>query len=459
METEFDSGPRATNGDVVDLSLFNLLRTSLGDALPVLRCSKATLVHLSHTLEDMVLSQGIPALLFTGFQESSHWREETERYRALAEVAQQVCIFAGGVLPPESSASELHVTLRGDDPLRQEWFVALLCPQFAALLCGQDRQVATDEEATRQFDTVWSFDPAVMGQVLNLLEQVVGSYRPERLAKLQEARRAFPPPVPDPAIVTRFTAEMIRFEEKLHQALAAASRALNAELEWREDLTATLVHDLRSPLQALSTAIEMLQLGGQWESQTTQEMLTIAGQSADELRELVQLILDTNQLAAGQLRIAWQPLKAQSFLGDAVAPLRPLVHARQIALRVDVDPAAAMLWGDGTLLRRVVQNLVGNSVKFTGEDGQIIVSLSPAPGGKRLELRVRDTGRGISSRALPTLFERYSQGSEGDRRGNGLGLYFCRLAAEAHGGAIRATSQVGVGTAITVVLPSAPAVR
>jgi DICT domain-containing protein len=84
----------------LNLSLFKLLREQFGDALPMIRCTKATLVHLSHTLEDLVLRERIPALLFTGFQESSHWRQETERYRALADVAQQVCIFAGGTLPP-----------------------------------------------------------------------------------------------------------------------------------------------------------------------------------------------------------------------------------------------------------------------------------------------------------------------------------------------------------------------
>ena len=203
----------------LDLSLFNLLREEFGTTLQPLQCTKATLVHLSHTLEDMVLTRKLPALLFTGFQESSHWREETERYRALAEIAQQVCIFAGGELPAESSARELNITLRGDDPLRQEWFLALLCPQFAVLLCGQDRNVPADDEATRQFDTLWSFDPQIIDRVLDLLEQVITSYRPDRLQMLQDARKQYPLTAPDPRIVTHFTSEMIRFEEQLHRQL------------------------------------------------------------------------------------------------------------------------------------------------------------------------------------------------------------------------------------------------
>jgi len=68
-------------------SLFNIIQQQLGDKLPVVRCTKSTLVHLSHTLEDSILKNKIPAMMFTGFQESSHWREETKRYHELAKIA------------------------------------------------------------------------------------------------------------------------------------------------------------------------------------------------------------------------------------------------------------------------------------------------------------------------------------------------------------------------------------
>ncbi|NJO21566.1 MAG: anti-anti-sigma factor, partial [Spirulinaceae cyanobacterium RM2_2_10] len=172
----------------IPVSLFALLRDELGATVDVIRCTKATLVHISHTLEDMVLHNQLAAIIFTGFQESSHWREETERYRALVNIAQQVCIFAGAPLPPESAASELRITLSGDDPLRQEWFLGILSDRFAVILCGQDQQSSVEEEALREFDTIWSFEPAVVDRVMGLLENVVAHYRPERLPQLQEAR-------------------------------------------------------------------------------------------------------------------------------------------------------------------------------------------------------------------------------------------------------------------------------
>ena len=213
------------------LSLFKLLRQKLDQRLPTVRCTKATLVHLSHTLEDTILSRRIPAMIFTGFQESSYWQRETERYRALAQVAQQVCIFAGAPLPPESEATSLHVTLNGDDPLRQEWFLAILSGPFAVILCGQDCQIDTSAEATRQFDTLWSFDPQSVNEALNLLVEVIAIYRPEQLLHLQATRTKYSIIKPDLAIITNFTMQMICFEETLRQRYSQTVATLQQHQE------------------------------------------------------------------------------------------------------------------------------------------------------------------------------------------------------------------------------------
>ncbi|GAB4118051.1 MAG: hypothetical protein OHK0050_24880 [Roseiflexaceae bacterium] len=448
--------PASTPAQPLSISLFSLLRQEFGDQLIPLRCTKATLVHLSHTLEDLVLTQKIPALLFTGFQESSHWREETERYRALAEIAQQVCIFAGGVLPPESMASELHITLHGDDPLRQEWFLALLCPQFAVLLCGQDRLIPSSEEALRQFDTLWSFEPYVLDRVLNLLEQVISSYRPDRLASLQEARQKYPLVAPDPALVTRFTSEMIRFEEELHRSLHTTSAALNEQLRWREDLTATLVHDMSAPLQGMISVLDILDRSDEFDRETIKEMLSIARRSATNLHEMTQLILDTNRLSAGQFNLTWEPLRPNTFLHESTQSLSQLLAENDQTLSLDVDQRVALIWADRALLMRIIQNLVSNASKFTPSGGIIAVGMAPSPKGDQIEIRVRDSGQGIAPSALPYIFDRYYQARPGERRGVGLGLYFCRLAIEAHHGQIRAASQIGQGTTITILLPNRP---
>ncbi|MFW5771998.1 MAG: DICT sensory domain-containing protein [Phototrophicaceae bacterium] len=214
----------------LNLSLFDLLIDHLGDTLPIVRATKTTLVHLSHALEDIVLEDNLPALIFTGFQESSYWVQETARYNQLAQQARQVCIFSGGPLPPEEQATELRIQLANGDQLRQEWFLAVLSPNFSALLCGQDAHNRADTEAFREFDTIWTFDPRHINPVLDLLESVVEHYRPDRLETLRMARREFPPTAPDPHLVTRLTLDLVRFEEKLHRQLRWQSSLVETAL-------------------------------------------------------------------------------------------------------------------------------------------------------------------------------------------------------------------------------------
>lgn len=206
------------------LSLFELLRDELGDAVPITKLSKATLVNISHTLEDHVLRKRLDALLFTGFQESAHWREEIERYLALANVARQVCIFAGQPLPPDSTANSLHITLNGDDPLRQEWFLLILSNAFAVLLCGQDQHTPFLDELDREFDTFWTFEPSVINRALDRLEGVIAEYRPDKLALLRQARQEIPPPAPDVRFISEFSLDIIRYQEALNRRLRVSEQ-------------------------------------------------------------------------------------------------------------------------------------------------------------------------------------------------------------------------------------------
>ncbi len=210
----------------MSLSIFAALQNTLGDQLPTVSLTKATLVHLSHTLEDFVLKRKMPAMLFTGFQESSHWRTETERYRELADVAMQVCIFAGKPLPADQTLGAIQIELEGEDPLRQEWFVAILADEFSVILCGLDNLRPADREAHRTFDTVWSFDPTVVGSVLDVLEEVIANYRPDVLPQLLSARRTYPLGDPNVELLNTFMQELLRFEDKLQYELMTRTHDL-----------------------------------------------------------------------------------------------------------------------------------------------------------------------------------------------------------------------------------------
>lgn len=231
-------------------SVYHLIKQQLGEDAPTLMCSKATLVHISHTLEDLVLKRRLPALLFTGFQESSHWRQETERYRELAAVAQQVCIFAGKPLPIDSKANTLQIELDGNDQLRQEWFLTILSTDFAVVLAGEDQDTAVARESDRLFETLWTFDPSVINPILDLMEQVVAHYSPDQLGTLQANRKRFPLPKPNPAITTILVNEMLRFEETLRRSL-----------ERSRDTQAALLVKLQNEHERLQQMLEKLPSG------------------------------------------------------------------------------------------------------------------------------------------------------------------------------------------------------
>ena len=184
-----------------------------------MRCSKATLVQLSHALENLVLSRHVPAMVFTGFQESGYWQPASKRYQALAQVVRQLCIFAGGPLPPENNLTSLHITLANDDPLRQEWFMVILSESISIVLIGQVDRNTVNHKTARLFEVIWRFEPDIVNLALDLLEDVIARYRPERLLAIQTIRANYPPPQLDAALVTMLTMEMIRAEEKLYQEL------------------------------------------------------------------------------------------------------------------------------------------------------------------------------------------------------------------------------------------------
>ncbi len=237
------------------LSLFSLVQQQLDPDLSVIRCTKATLLHLSHTLEDLVLSRSIPALLFAGLQEYSHWRQERERYYTLAQAAQQIYVFAGAPLPLENEADFIQVTLDPSDPLCQEWFLVILSEPFALVLCGQEIQVEATNDATRQFDVIWSFEPDLVNQVLDLLEKVITAYQPEQLAPLRATRANCAVIKPNLTLIADLTMRLIRFEETLHQRFREAEGILQRYQARLEAQVAQRTADLVAANQQLQQEI------------------------------------------------------------------------------------------------------------------------------------------------------------------------------------------------------------
>ncbi len=206
------------------ISLYDSVAESLKEFVTPSLFTKTALVHLSHLLEDVVLTNHLPALMFTGFQVSSHWQQETQRYIELAQVARQVCIFSGNPLPDDFTGSLIQVELADGDPLRQEWFVIILSSEFSVVLCGKEELKEGEiDDAWREFETLFSFEPQFIERVADLLEGILEHYRPDLLDDLRRARRDFLIQPPNIRWVTHIITHMMSFEMTLKRQLLQSS--------------------------------------------------------------------------------------------------------------------------------------------------------------------------------------------------------------------------------------------
>ena len=220
----------------------------------------------------------------------------------------------------------------------------------------------------------------------------------------------------------------------------------------RDNLTAMLVHDLRTPLTGLLGPLQMLeaQMLGPLD-ETQKEVVHISNQSGQRLLGMVNALLDVSKMEAGEFTIARQTIEIEPLLERAVRAARPIedVNTAPIGINCNLQLASA----DPDLLERVLINLLGNALKFTPPTGKI--TLSVVPEGERARFAVRDTGPGIAPEFQSKIFEKFGQvesRAKGHKFSTGLGLTFCKLAVEAHGGRIGVQSEVGKGATFWFVI-------
>lgn len=244
--------------------------------------------------------------------------------------------------------------------------------------------------------------------------------------------------------------------QKALQGEQAARAQAEAATRAKDEFLALVVHELRGPLNAISGWVQVLrQSHAGWEDKAN--VLAALERSVKSQAHLINDLLDTDRMIHGTLSVDARPLAIGSVVDAAVADLRPAAEAKAIEVEAPRDPAVGRVSGDPDRLRQIVENLLGNAIKFTSANGRVEVRLARA--GASIELSVSDTGRGISAELLPHVFERYRQdgGMASTRAGGlGLGLALVRHLVELHGGTVRAESSgQGHGATITVTLPLA----
>jgi signal transduction histidine kinase len=223
----------------------------------------------------------------------------------------------------------------------------------------------------------------------------------------------------------------------------------------RDAVTQMLVHDLRSPLSAIIGSLQLIELGLK-EGDSPEVMrrsVDVALASGHKLMNLIGSLLDVQRLERGQIQLQLQALSPVSLIHDAVEALQPLAETSQVLLDTHADHDLPPVAGDPEHIRRVLTNLVDNAIKFVGTGGQVRVSAAPDDGYVRFS--ITDNGPGIPPEYRDRIFERYVQvpGQTAKRHGSGLGLTYCKMVVEMHGGRIWVESLPPGGSDFIFTLP------
>lgn len=241
--------------------------------------------------------------------------------------------------------------------------------------------------------------------------------------------------------------------DELSETINGLLDRLAVYLKNNREFLANAAHELRSPLAAVHSAIEVA-LGQQRSASEYEDLLGQVIERTNSLTNLINQLLLLAETESERLRVPNEGADLREIARRTVDMFEPVAETRNIEL-VFQGPAPLQVMGDSRHLRQVAMNLVDNALKFTPDGGRVDVELRSDALTQQAILRVRDTGMGIQPEELPHVFDRFFRGKVARHRkvGNGLGLSICHSIATACGGAIQVDSRLGQGTTFTVRLP------
>lgn len=221
----------------------------------------------------------------------------------------------------------------------------------------------------------------------------------------------------------------------------------------RRDFVANISHDLRTPITAIQLMVETLQGGAGADGKRRGQLLADIGEQTAAIQQLAQEMLDLSLIESGRMPLRLVETPVADLIEPVLQRMQPQAEPKGLHLAAKYDQAPQVL-ADPDNVRRALQNLVHNAIKFTPVDGTVTVGATDA--GEDVRFWVQDTGVGIDPDDLPRVFERfYKADRTRSESGTGLGLAIARHIVEAHGGRIWVESVYGKGATFYFTLPRA----
>jgi len=254
---------------------------------------------------------------------------------------------------------------------------------------------------------------------------------------------------------------------------------MTMRLEASTELTRMIVHDLKGPLASIMANLDLLMSPDM--GRVEREILETAIQGGNDLLNIINNLLEIGKMERGKLDLNLSIINLAGIFKATVVKMRSLVSQKNLTLGIDCRSKISSVAADATLIERIIFNLVMNAIKYTREGGTITLMTTDGITKDMVSLAVSDTGIGIPREHHEIIFDLYTQlplpgerradkrdcgtlavdksaaniGSERRRIANvGIGLAFCKLAAEQHGGSVWVESELGKGSTFFVSLPT-----
>jgi PAS domain S-box-containing protein len=223
----------------------------------------------------------------------------------------------------------------------------------------------------------------------------------------------------------------------------------------REDLTAMIYHDLRSPLANIVSSLDILaNMLKDEENESVHSVLNIATNSTGRIQRLISSLLDINRLESGQPVANQQAISPYKLVDQAMLDVQPAAQGRHQAIDVHLAAKMPPVWIDADMILRVLINLLENAIKYTPVEGKLELNAQLDDGW--VKIAVKDNGPGIPPADRERVFDKFTRLRHADRpSGLGVGLAFCRLAVMGHGGKIWVEGEQGQGSTFVFTLPIA----
>jgi len=220
----------------------------------------------------------------------------------------------------------------------------------------------------------------------------------------------------------------------------------------RDDLTSMIYHDLRSPLSNVVSSLEVLDSLIEEKDEAVESVLKIATNSTARMQRLISSLLDINRLESGQEIVTQKGVSPNKIIREALEETRSSIQGRQQRISSKIADSLPSLWADEDMICRVIINLLENASKFTPTDGKIEIGATRE--NNHILFWIADNGIGIPKEDRTNVFKKFARAKSGKKiSGLGVGLAFCRLAVNGHGGKIWIDDEQEAGTRFNFTLP------